>query len=224
MQQMILPFRLDERFLCSYLEGASRRTISLVITDNSTSVLSIKEKGETVVVRLHRMFLSAEYRVLDEMADFIKNRKKSTPLVRKFINQNTHYLKKRPPRKIQLRSAGKRYNLLDLFHSINREYFGRSASASITWGQRKARRSAGERTLGSYNHHDRVIKINPILDSDRVPRYFLEFVIYHEMLHADIGIEDGSGRRELHSREFRKREKLFRHYEKASAWEKKRWG
>jgi hypothetical protein len=69
-----------------------------------------------------------------------------------------------------------------------------------------------------------VIKINPILDSDRVPRYFLEFVIYHEMLHADIGIEDGSGRRELHSREFRKREKLFRHYEKASAWEKKRWG
>jgi hypothetical protein len=68
-----------------------------------------------------------------------------------------------------------------------------------------------------------MIRINPILDSRSVPRYFLEFIVYHEMLHADIGIKKGVVRRIIHSSEFKKREKLFKHYEKAINWEKKRW-
>jgi len=54
-----------------------------------------------------------------------------------------------------------------------------------------------------------------------VPRYFIEFVVYHEMLHADMGTEEHEGRRSIHSREFRKRERLFEDYERAMAWERK---
>jgi hypothetical protein len=39
------------------------------------------------------------------------------------------------------------------------------------------------------------------------------------MLHASMGISLQGNRRSVHSREFKKREKLFKDYEKAMAWE-----
>jgi hypothetical protein len=52
-----------------------------------------------------------------------------------------------------------------------------------------------------------------------IPRYYVAFVVYHEMLHAVLGISIQGNRRSVHSREFRKREKLFKDCEKAMAWE-----
>lgn len=223
MRQLALPFRHDEGFLKSYLEEKTGKTVSLVITDNSTCVLSLKGKGTSVAMRLHKMFLSAGREVLDEMVDFVNDTRKKTPRIRNFINQNTHWLKKQIPRNINIQTQGKHYNLLDIYRFINEEYFEGKVSSPITWGSRRKRRLAGERTLGSYCYHNHMIRINPILDTKNVPRYFLEYIVYHEMLHADLGIEDNGGRHSYHSREFKRREKFFKHYERSLAWEKKRW-
>ena len=51
----------------------------------------------------------------------------------------------------------------------------------------------------------------------------MEFLVYHEMLHADIGIKNKNNRRIVHSGEFKKREKEFKQYEKAVGWERKRY-
>jgi hypothetical protein len=51
----------------------------------------------------------------------------------------------------------------------------------------------------------------------------MEFLVYHEILHAEIGVKIENGRRIVHSREFKKREKLFKYYKRAVQWEKKRW-
>ncbi len=223
MHQLTLPFHLDENFLRSFLEKSTDKNISLVITDNSTSMLSIKTERNSVSIRLNRIFLSAESNVFNEIADFIKNRKKNTPLIRNFINQNTHCLKKRTQRRVNIHTHGKYYNLLEIYHSINKKYFEERISPSITWGTKRPRRAAAKRTLGSYSSHNNMIRINPLLDSKKVPRYFLEFIIYHEMLHADMDIETDTGRRSMHSKEFRKREKQFKYYYKSLTWEKKRW-
>jgi hypothetical protein len=53
-----------------------------------------------------------------------------------------------------------------------------------------------------------------------VPPYVVEFIVYHEMLHAQLGVEEQNGRRAVHTRELRRREKLFKEYEKAIAWER----
>jgi predicted metal-dependent hydrolase len=66
-----------------------------------------------------------------------------------------------------------------------------------------------------------MIRINPVLDIERVPPYFVEFIVYHEMLHAFLGVKNKNGRRSVHSKEFRELEKRFSDYEKAMAWEKK---
>lgn len=76
------------------------------------------------------------------------------------------------------------------------------------------------RTLGSYLDSVNTIRINPVLDKKSVPRYYIEFIVYHEMLHADMGVTEKNGRRVVHSKEFRAREKSFRDYRKAMAWEK----
>lgn len=222
MHQTALPFHLDEHGLRTFLENASCKKLSLVITDNSTSMLSIKEIKGVVIIRLHKMFLCAGSNVLNEIADYINHNRKKTPLIREFITLHAHNLKKGLLRKVTIRTKGRHHDLQEIYHSINREYFGESVSASITWGKRCSGRSAAKRTLGSYSYHSNTIRINPVLDSKRVPRYYMEFLVYHEMLHADIGIKKKNGRQIVHSGEFRKREKLFRHYKISVEWEKKR--
>ncbi len=223
MHQLAFSFGIDENSLKSYLEKASRKAVSLVITDNSTSMLSIREKNNSLLIRLHRIFLAAGKEVLNELSDYIRGKKRKTPLIRNFIKSNTHKITKKSPRKFYVKTLGKHYNLLDTYHFINNEYFDGHVSASITWGSKGPRRSARRRTIGSYTSQNHMIRINPILDTKIVPRYFLEYIVYHEMLHADIGIEKDNNRRIIHSREFNRREKMFKHYEKAINWERKRW-
>jgi predicted SprT family Zn-dependent metalloprotease len=223
MHQTSFPFELDECSLRTYLQKSSRRNISLVITDNTSSMLSMRPAGNTIALRLHKMFLSACNDVLDELVRYINDSRRKTPLIRKFINDNLHSLRDKPARKITARTMGCHFDLRDIYEKINREYFDSSVTASISWGAKGPRRAARNRTLGSYSSYGNIIRINPILDSKRVPRYFMEFIVYHEMLHAHMGIEKVAGRRSVHSREFKSREKAFKEYERAVAWEKKRW-
>jgi len=206
--------------LRDYFQRAAGNPVSLFITDNSTSMVSVRERRKTVVVRLHRMFLDAGEEVIAEIAKFLKRRKGKTPLLRKFLRQNSHRIKKSSPRKTTVKTEGKYHKLDEIFDSLNNEYFGGRISSAITWGAMNPRYAVRKRTLGSYSRHVNIIRINPVLDRKNVPRYFMEFVVYHEMLHADIGLCEKNGRRQVHSKEFKAREKLFRHYAKATAWEK----
>ena len=224
MQQLSLSFQMDEQGLKRFLEHESKKNLSLVITDNSTSMLSIRKSGDIFLMRLHRIFLSAGKEVLNEMAEFIKDTKTRTPHIRKFINQNTHLLKIKPLRAVSIKTRGRYHDLLSIYKALNAEYFNGNISSSITWGNGGPKYRARKRTLGSYNAQNNMIRINPLLDNNKVPKYFLEFVVYHEMLHADMGVADNGARRSVHSREFKKRETHFRQYHRAVAWEKKTWG
>ncbi len=221
-EQLSLPLTRDAAHLRDIFQRVASRPVTLFITDNATSMVSIREKGTALVVRLHGMFLDAGDEVISEVANFIRRRKGETPLLRKFLRQNTHRIKRSPPRKTTLTSEGKYYNLDELFHSLNSEYFDGRVSSSITWGIRNPRYAVRKRTLGSYRRQSNIIRINPVLDRKSVPRYFVEFVVYHEMLHADMGMSERNGRRLVHARDFKKRERLFTQYERAVAWEKRK--
>jgi hypothetical protein len=93
-------------------------------------------------------------------------------------------------------------------------------SSAITWGRRGARRFPARRTLGTYLEERNLIRINPVLDSSRVPLLYLEFIVYHEMLHAVMESEVKNGRRSIHAKEFRRREMLFEQYDRAVQWER----
>jgi hypothetical protein len=168
------------------------------------------------------MFADAGSQVIDEIVSFLKNKRGAMPFFRSFVRDKREQLRKRPPNRVLARTRGRVYDLGEFYQELNEEYFNNMINAVITWGSSNSRCVVRKRTLGSYSERSHTIRINPVLDKRMVPRYVIAFVVYHEMLHAAIGVSRQGGRRSVHSREFRKREKLFKDYEKAIAWERMR--
>ena len=218
MQQLPIKFERDLRSLKVFLEKASARLLDLVITDNSSRMVSVKGALRAISLRLHRIFLSAPDEVLSELASFLSLRTKKTPAITRFIRERRADIDAKP-RRVRARTKGKSHDLKEVFDRVNNEYFDASVAASITWSRRQPGR-VRRRTLGSYSFSSKTIRVNPILDSPAVPPIFLEFIVYHEMLHAILGVERKSGRSIIHSRDFRKKEKEFRGFEAATKWEK----
>jgi len=218
--QLSLLFLRDEHSLRASLKKLLGKDIELTLTDNRTSMLSVKKGREKPSLRIHRIFLEAEASVIEAVADFVKNKKTARPLIQAFIRQCSSSLKPRAERKALIRTDGVNHCLATLFDKVNAEYFQGEITASITWGRRTPGRKSRRVTLGSYCRDSRTIRVNPLLDRKTVPGYFLEFIIYHEMLHAALGTEVKNGRRKVHTSEFRRREKQFAAYGKAVIWEK----
>lgn len=217
--QLALPLNHSENSFRQYLEESLDRRVEVVFTENSTSMLSARIRHGVLQVRLHRMFLRAGAEVMSEIVSYLKNKKGAMPCFRSFVRDNRAELNSKPPKRVPLKTAGKFHDLCELYAEINKEYFGNAVSAVITWGSKSPRWAVRKRTVGSYSERSNAIRINPVIDRKTVPRYYVAFIVYHEMLHAALGISLQGKRRSIHSREFRMREKLFRDYEKAVAWE-----
>lgn len=220
-KQLFLPIKNAEDSRKDCLQKAIGKKISLTITDNSSSLLSVREKGGIAYVRLQKIFLGSDREVWNEIADFVKKKKGRMPLFRDFAKQNLKSLKKEFKGKVTINTQGRYHDLRDIYESVNNKYFNGAISCPITWGMQRYRGYARKRTLGSYSRHTKTIRISPLLDKKAVPRYFMEFIAYHEMLHAEMGVQEKNGRRFYHTKEFRKREKLFEDYDKAIAWQKR---
>jgi hypothetical protein len=220
--QLALPFTPTGSALKRTLEERLGRAVSLVLTDNSTTVLSCAFRDGVLSVRLHRMFLSADSQVLGEIVSYLNKRKGEMPHFRSFLRANREVLKRKPAKKVNVRTGGRYHDLAELFDEINRAYFGNKVTTTITWGNRSPDSAVRKRTVGSYSERSNTIRINPVLDRKDVPACYVAFVVYHEMLHADMGTTLRGSRRSVHPREFRRREKLFQEYEKAMAWERRK--
>ncbi len=217
--QLALPFTPTEHALRRTLEERLGRPVSLVLTDNSTTVLSCRTRDGVLSVRLHRMFLSADSRVIGEIVSYLNNRRGAMPHFRSFLRANREDMRRKPAKKVAVRTGGRYHDLSELYDEINRAYFGNKVTTTITWGSGRPRSAVRKRTVGSYSERSKTIRINPLLDRKDVPACYVAFVVYHEMLHADMGTAMRGTRRSVHPREFRRREKLFQEYEKAMAWE-----
>lgn len=218
MDQLTLPLLNNVGELRDYLQRTSGMNIFLTITENSTSMLSSRIKNGALHVRAHRIFLTADTDTLSEVAGFISKRRGNTALIKRHIKQHSLHIEKKPPRNIRHDATGRFHDLQPIYEAVNLQYFDGRITSPITWGSKNTRHSVRKRTLGSYNSHTNTIRISRTLDKKTVPLFFVKFVIYHEMLHADMAVEKSGSRRSLHSREFRRREKLFEAYDKAAAW------
>jgi len=216
-----LSFSHTEHSLRRSLEETLNTSVLLVLTGNSTRMLSARMSDGILCVRMHRMFLNADSGVIGEIASFLQDKRSGIPLLRRFISDNREQRENKAPKRVTIRTAGACHDLGDLYREINEKYFGHAINAAITWSTRHPRPSVRKRTLGSYSERSNLIRINPVLDRKTVPRYFVAYIVFHEMLHAAMGKPLLGKRRSIHSRVFRKREKAFTEYELAAAWGKK---
>lgn len=124
-------------------------------------------------------------------------------------------------RQFDLENEGRYFDLRRIFDKLNARHFAnRLRGYRVVWGRKRKERPKEYFIFGTIQEEDRVIRINPWLDQRFVPPWFLEYILYHEMLHAVVPDETNSdGRRLVHTPEFNRREKEFRSYKRARKWE-----
>jgi hypothetical protein len=130
------------------------------------------------------------------------------------IMRSADIARRRRGRKMISSAQGETYELDRMFVRLNKKYFqGELEKPTLTWSQRKTRSILG--------HHDRVydtITISKTLDSPDVPEWFVEYILYHEMLHIKHEARFINGRRYYHTEAFRQDERRFPQYEEAQRW------
>src|SRR5438094_780855 len=90
-------------------------------------------------------------------------------------------------RQLGLEIEGRYFDLRGLFNKLNARHFGnRLRGYKVVWGRKRRERPKEYFIFGTIQEEDRVIRINPWLDQRFVPLWFLEYILYHEMLHAVV--------------------------------------
>jgi hypothetical protein len=215
------PLWSEERLARALVRG-SGRPVELVLTENRSVLLSYRRVDGTVVLRLHRMFLYAPREVVHALGRGLHRRSRAADgTVRRFMNDNLHRVRRAKRRLPVLTTAGRHHDLDCVYEELNASFFDGRLRVPLTWGRGSGRARGGGLTFGSYDPVLGLIRIHPVLDSREVPRYFLESVVYHEMLHHKLGgVPDAAGRTVYHTRAFREAEARYPKYRKALAWEK----
>jgi hypothetical protein len=112
---------------------------------------------------------------------------------------------------------GRFYHLDEVFDSLNTRFFGGMLGRpDLTWSE-----SVAKRALGHYDAAHNTIVVSRIFDRPSSPRYAIEYLLYHEMLHLKHPVKLKGLRRCVHSREFKAEERLFPHLAEAQAFLKR---
>jgi hypothetical protein len=76
-------------------------------------------------------------------------------------------------------------------------------------------------TARKFGHYDQVhdtLLISATVDRADVPEFVIDFLMYHELLHKEMGVDRSGGRAYAHTAEFRAAERRFPQYEEAEAF------
>jgi predicted metal-dependent hydrolase len=201
--------------------------LALAVTDNAYTMISVKREKGAFRLRLHHMFLGAEPEVVSALGRYVlHNDREASRLLGRFIDINQRKIRRvaQPrPVTVTIETRGEVHDLQSIYEDLNRRYFAGAIDARITWGQRSLgvkRRHRNSIKMGSYSVEDRLIRIHPSLDRPFVPRQFVEWIVFHEMLHQKHDIPLVGGRRQFHTAEFLAEEASFAHYHAARRWER----
>ena len=166
---------------------------------------------ETVLYAIVHILMAKIYRKPIERAHATRYRRYigSHDMVSK-----AHLVRQMRGRKRIETAQGHVYNLEELFDELNVRFFhGLLARPQMTWSSERARNM-----LGHYDPAHNAIVVSRIFDHPRVPRYAIEYLVYHEMLHLKHPVKLRGSRRCVHGREFQQDEKQFPHFEEAKAF------
>jgi predicted metal-dependent hydrolase len=121
------------------------------------------------------------------------------------ITKKVHLLRQVRGRKQIATAKGAVYDLEEIFDRLNAQHFhGLLARPQMTWSRAHARR-----LLAHYDPAHNAIVVSRIFDHPSVPRFAVDYIVYHEMLHLKHPVKLRGSRRCVHSAEFHGEEKLF---------------
>jgi hypothetical protein len=195
--------------------------VLLSVHDNRSTMISFRRQPPLLKVRAHHMFLDAPPHVVTAIAEYAgKGVRAAGQVLDDYIASRQEQIRALPRQPLALEARGRCFDLQALFDELNQAHFQGGIRARIGWGRQTARRRRKSIRLGVYDHKAREIRVHPALDRPDVPRFFVEYIVFHEMLHQLFPSDRHTGRQVHHPRAFRDRERAFPRYEAALAWEK----
>lgn len=121
------------------------------------------------------------------------------------LSTKAHLIRQIRGRKKIGTAKGRIYDLDAIFEELNARFFhGLMARPAMTWSEHHSRQS-----LGHYDPAHNAIVVSRVFDRHNVPRYAIDYLVYHEMLHLRHPVKLRGSRRCVHSRAFQEEEKLF---------------
>ncbi|MGH9604634.1 MAG: M48 family peptidase [Terracidiphilus sp.] len=130
------------------------------------------------------------------------------------VTRQTELIRTARGSKRYLGPEGRYYHLDEVFDSLNMRFFGGLLGRpELTWSEHHAKRA-----LGHYDAAHNTIVVSRVFDRPSSPRYAIEYLLYHEMLHLKHPVRMRGLRRCVHSREFKAEEARFPQLEEALAF------
>ena len=130
------------------------------------------------------------------------------------VSKQSERIRQMRGRKVLSSPQGHLYDLDEVFEAVNRRFFhGLLGRPTLTWSAYVAKRM-----LGHYDAAHNTIVVSRVFDRPGTPRYAVEYLLYHEMLHLKHPVRVRAGRRCVHSRDFQAEERLFPELELAKAF------
>jgi len=133
------------------------------------------------------------------------------------MTQRTHLVRQLRGRKQLNSPRGHVWNLEEIFDELNlRFFFGLMGRPQMSWS-----REVSRHLLGHYDPAHNTIIVSRIFDNPKLPRFLVEYIVYHEMLHLKHPVKLRGSRRCVHPRAFQEDEKLFPQLEEVKVWLKR---
>ncbi len=190
---------------------------------------NIRLRDGTLTVKLSDLLEDAPQNVLESIAHILLAKVYRKPVqrnqmlrYRRYVASHevvskAHSVRQARGRKRITNPQGFVYNLEAIFDELNLQYFfGFLARPRMSWSQLRSRHS-----LGHFDPAHNTIVVSRVFDYPMVPRYAVEYIVYHEMLHLKHPVKLRGTKRCVHSAEFRAEEKLFGKVKEAKAFLKK---
>ncbi len=187
---------------------------------------TIRVRNGKVYVRLAEICIDLPLEAQKALAFILVSKllnKRSSPQInqtyRSFINNQEFRhraieSKRKRGRKIIGSARGEYYDLSEIFSHLNQIYFdNKIAEPTLSWSARRT-----YRILGHHDSTHETIVISKSLDDKSVPKFVVEFIVFHEMLHIFHPTEHRGGRRYNHTPQFRRDEKTFAYFNEAEIW------
>lgn len=122
--------------------------------------------------------------------------------------------------RLEKQTKGVCYDLREVFVSLNNTYFQNKVEASLRWGSPCSLTSYQTVRMAKDGKPVNLITIAGVYNHPDVPKFALDAVMYHEMLHIVVPPYKKNGRRVIHSPEFKRMERQFAFFEQWCEWEK----
>ena len=186
-------------------------------------VLTIRRREEVVYARLSDLLRQGSLPVLEGAAALLLARiyRRNAPdaLVQPYLEyarsqrtrQRIQRMRKTRVHPTAINATGRHFDLSGMFDSLNEKFFdGNLERPHLGWSNRSWRRQ-----FGCYDPGPNQILLNRRMDHRAVPRFVVEYVLFHEMLHVKHPTRRSGCTLVSHSKEFRAEEKQFPEFERA---------